>query len=158
VTPTAVHGAEAGEARPAGSATTMRTGADDRRPPPPGSPGVVGADRRDDSIVRGRRCVRPSTSARGDVRHAARHDRPGPAIGGPTPSTVPASTVFDAPPTSRVTSRAAIEAESLLTLVLVLVVVWLALELVGEVFELFVGLLDLFPTVIGLLIVALIGL
>jgi hypothetical protein len=53
-------------------------------------------------------------------------------------------------------SRAAIEVEDLLKVVLVLVVVWLALEIVGEVFDLFVGLLNLFPTVIGVLIVVLI--
>jgi hypothetical protein len=53
-------------------------------------------------------------------------------------------------------SRAAIEVEDLLKVVLVLVLVWLALEIVGEVFDLFVGLLNLFPTVIGVLIVVLI--
>jgi hypothetical protein len=53
-------------------------------------------------------------------------------------------------------SRAAVEVEDLLKVVLVLVVVWLALEIVGEVFDLFVGLLNLFPTVIGVLIVVLI--
>ena len=46
--------------------------------------------------------------------------------------------------------------EDLLKIVLVLVVVWLALEIVGEVFDLFVGLLNLLPTVVGLLIVVLI--
>ena len=53
-------------------------------------------------------------------------------------------------------SRAAVEVEDLLKVVLVLVVVWLALEIVGEVFDLFVGLLNLLPTVVGLLIVVLI--
>jgi hypothetical protein len=53
-------------------------------------------------------------------------------------------------------SRAAVEVEDLLKVVLVLVVVWLALEIVGEVFDLFVGLLNLFPTVLGLLIAVLI--
>jgi len=52
--------------------------------------------------------------------------------------------------------RAAVEVEDLLKIVLVLVVVWLALEIVGEVFDLFVGLLNLLPTVVGLLIVVLI--
>ncbi|RCU47101.1 hypothetical protein DU504_07180 [Haloplanus salinus] len=55
-------------------------------------------------------------------------------------------------------SRAAVEVEDLLKIVLVLVVVWLALEIVGEVFDLFVGLLNLLPTVIGVLIVVLIAL
>jgi hypothetical protein len=55
-------------------------------------------------------------------------------------------------------SRAAVEVEDLLKVVLVLVVVWLALEIVGEVFDLFVGLLNLLPTVIGVLIVVLIAL
>lgn len=55
-------------------------------------------------------------------------------------------------------SRAAVEVEDLLRIVLVLVVVWLALEIVGEVFDLFVGLLNLLPTVIGVLIVVLIAL
>ncbi|AZH24073.1 DUF7554 family protein [Haloplanus aerogenes] len=53
-------------------------------------------------------------------------------------------------------SRAAVDVDDLLKLVLILVVVWLALEIVGEVFDLFVGLLNLFPTLIGLLIVVLI--
>jgi len=53
-------------------------------------------------------------------------------------------------------SRAAVEVEDLLKVVLVLVVVWLALEIVGEVFDLFVGLLNLLPTVVGVLIVVLI--
>jgi hypothetical protein len=53
-------------------------------------------------------------------------------------------------------SRAAVEVEDLLKVVLVLVVVWLALEIVGEVFDLFVGLLNLLPTVIGVLIVVVI--
>ncbi len=55
-------------------------------------------------------------------------------------------------------SRAAVEVEDLLKVVLVLVVVWLALEIVGEVFDLFVGLLNLLPTVMGVLIVVLIAL
>ena len=55
-------------------------------------------------------------------------------------------------------SRAAVEVEDLLKIVLVLVVVWLALEIVGEVFDLFVGLLNLLPTVMGVLIVVLIAL
>lgn len=55
-------------------------------------------------------------------------------------------------------SRAAVEVEDLLKVVLVLVVVWLALEIVGGVFDLFVGLLNLLPTVMGVLIVVLIAL
>jgi hypothetical protein len=52
--------------------------------------------------------------------------------------------------------RAAIEAESLLKLVLVLVVVWLALEILGEVLDLFTALLGPFRPLLGLVVVLLI--
>jgi hypothetical protein len=43
-----------------------------------------------------------------------------------------------------------------LKIVLVLVVIWIGLEIVGEVFDILFGLLGVFRPVIGLLIVALI--
>jgi hypothetical protein len=53
-------------------------------------------------------------------------------------------------------SRAAVDVEDLLKLVLVLVLVWLALEIVGEVFDVFFGLLGFIPNIIGLVVVVLI--
>jgi len=52
--------------------------------------------------------------------------------------------------------RASLDVESLLKIVLVLVVIWIALEIVGEVFDILFGLLGMFRPVIGLLIVVLI--
>ncbi|WP_251329001.1 DUF7554 family protein [Haloplanus pelagicus] len=52
--------------------------------------------------------------------------------------------------------RASLDVEDLLKLVLLLVVVWLALEIVGEVFDIFFGLLGFLPNVLGLLVVVLI--
>jgi hypothetical protein len=52
--------------------------------------------------------------------------------------------------------RASLDVESLLKIVLVLVVVWIALEIVGEVFDILFGLLGAFRPFIGLLIVVLI--
>ncbi|SEL00517.1 DUF7554 family protein [Haloferax larsenii] len=49
-----------------------------------------------------------------------------------------------------------IEVEDLLKLVLVLVVVWLALEILGEVLGLFTALLGPFRPVLGLVVVVLI--
>jgi hypothetical protein len=53
-------------------------------------------------------------------------------------------------------TRASLEVEDLLKLVLVLVVAWLALEVVGEVLDLFASLLGLFRPLIGLIVVVLI--
>jgi hypothetical protein len=53
-------------------------------------------------------------------------------------------------------SRAAVDAEDLLKLVLVLVVVWLVLEIVGEVLDLFTALLGPFRPLLGLAVVVLI--
>jgi len=52
--------------------------------------------------------------------------------------------------------RASIEAETLLKVVLVLVVVWLALEIVGEVLDLFAFLLGPLRPLVGLVVLALI--
>lgn len=52
--------------------------------------------------------------------------------------------------------RGDIGAEDLLKLILVLVVVWLAIELLGEVLELFTGLLGLLPDLLGFLIIVLV--
>jgi len=52
--------------------------------------------------------------------------------------------------------RASLDVGDLLKLVLVLVVVWLALEIVGEVFDLFFGLLGFLPDLLGLAVVVLI--
>lgn len=54
------------------------------------------------------------------------------------------------------TDRAAIEVETLLKIVLVLVVVWLVLEIVGEILQLTLGLLGFLPELIGLAVVVLI--
>ena len=52
--------------------------------------------------------------------------------------------------------RGDIDAEGLLKLILVLVVVWLAIELLGEVLELFTGLLGLLPDLLGIVIIVLV--
>ena len=52
--------------------------------------------------------------------------------------------------------RASLDVEDLLKLVLLLVVVWLALEILGTVLDLFTSLLGVFRPVIGLLVVVLI--
>jgi len=52
--------------------------------------------------------------------------------------------------------KAAIDVEDLLKLVLLLVVVWFALEIVDTIFGLFFGLLGFLPQFIGLVIVVLI--
>jgi len=54
--------------------------------------------------------------------------------------------------------RASIEAESLLRIVLALVVVWLVLEVVGEILELFTFVVGLIRPLLGLLVLALIAL
>ena len=54
------------------------------------------------------------------------------------------------------TTRASIDVEDLLKLVLVLVVVWLALEIVGEVVGLFTALLGPLRPLLGVVIVAVI--
>jgi hypothetical protein len=54
------------------------------------------------------------------------------------------------------TARASIDVEDLLKLVLVLVVVWLALEIVGEVVGLFTALLGPLRPLLGVAIVAVI--
>lgn len=48
--------------------------------------------------------------------------------------------------------RGALEAEDLLKLVLLLVVVWIALEILGEI----IGLLGLIPNVLGIVIIVLV--
>jgi hypothetical protein len=53
-------------------------------------------------------------------------------------------------------NRALLDVDDLLKLVLVLVVVWLALEVVGEVFDIFFGLLGFLPELVGLVVVVLI--
>lgn len=53
-------------------------------------------------------------------------------------------------------TRGDLEAEDLLKLILVLVVVWLAIGLLGEVLDLFTGLLGLVPDILGLVIVVLV--
>lgn len=52
--------------------------------------------------------------------------------------------------------RGELDVDDLLKIVLLLVVVWLVLEIVGEVLELTLGLFSLFRPVIGLLVAALI--
>lgn len=53
-------------------------------------------------------------------------------------------------------SRGGLEAETLVRIVLVLVVVWLALEVVGEVLEIFTALLGPLRPLLGLAVVAII--
>jgi len=53
-------------------------------------------------------------------------------------------------------TRGKLEAEDLLKLILVLVVAWLAIELLGEVLQLFTGLLGLLPDILGIVIVVLV--
>jgi len=53
-------------------------------------------------------------------------------------------------------SRAALEAEDLLKIILVLVVIWIAVEIVGEIIGAFASLLGPFRPLLGLLIVVLI--
>jgi len=52
--------------------------------------------------------------------------------------------------------RGNLEAEDLLKLILLLVVAWLVIGLLGEVLELFTGLLSLLPNLLGLVIVVLV--
>ncbi|HKJ58154.1 MAG TPA: hypothetical protein VKA37_02920 [Halobacteriales archaeon] len=54
------------------------------------------------------------------------------------------------------TDRAAVEVETLLKVVLVLVVIWLVLEIVGEVLNMAFGLFGFLRPILGLLILALI--
>lgn len=54
------------------------------------------------------------------------------------------------------TDRADVEVETLLKVVLVLVVVWLLLEIVGEVVEMTLGLFGFLRPILGLVILALI--
>ncbi|NHX37020.1 MULTISPECIES: DUF7554 family protein [Halolamina] len=53
-------------------------------------------------------------------------------------------------------TRGSLEAEDLLKLILLLVVVWLAIELLGEVLQLFTGLLGLIPDLLGIVIIVLV--
>jgi hypothetical protein len=53
-------------------------------------------------------------------------------------------------------TRGNIDAEDLLKLILVLVVAWLVIGLLGEVLELFTGLLGLLPDLLGIVIVVLV--
>ena len=53
-------------------------------------------------------------------------------------------------------TRGNLEAEDLLKLILVLVVAWLVIGLLGEVLELFTGLLGLLPNLLGVVIVVLV--
>jgi len=53
-------------------------------------------------------------------------------------------------------TRGSLEAEDLLKLILVLVVAWLVIELLGEVLELFTGLLGLIPDLLGIAIIVLV--
>lgn len=53
-------------------------------------------------------------------------------------------------------TRAALEAEDLLKIILVLVVIWIGVEIVGEIIGAFADLLGPFRPLLGLLIVALI--
>ncbi|KPN29778.1 hypothetical protein SY89_00496 [Halolamina pelagica] len=53
-------------------------------------------------------------------------------------------------------TRGNLEAEDLLKLILVLVVAWLVIELLGEVLELFTGLLGLIPDLLGIAIIVLV--
>lgn len=52
--------------------------------------------------------------------------------------------------------RGALEAEDLLKLVLLLVVVWLGLEILGAVFDLFTDVLAFLPNVLGIVIIVLV--
>jgi len=53
-------------------------------------------------------------------------------------------------------TRGDLEAEDLLKLILVLVVAWLVIGLLGEVLELFTGLLGLLPDLLGVVVVVLV--
>ena len=53
-------------------------------------------------------------------------------------------------------SRAKLEAEDLLKLILVLVVAWLAIGLLGEMLDILGGLLGLLPDVLGVVIIILV--
>ncbi|QKY20642.1 hypothetical protein B4589_009720 [Halolamina sp. CBA1230] len=53
-------------------------------------------------------------------------------------------------------TRGNLEAEDLLKLILVLVVAWLVIGLLGEVLELFTGLLGLLPDLLGVVIIVLV--
>jgi hypothetical protein len=53
-------------------------------------------------------------------------------------------------------NRAALDVDDLLKLVLVLVVVWLVLEILGEVLDVVWGIFRLLPSVIGVVLVVLI--
>ena len=53
-------------------------------------------------------------------------------------------------------TRGNLDAEDLLKLILVLVVAWLVIGLLGEVLELFTGLLGLLPDLLGIVIVILV--
>lgn len=52
--------------------------------------------------------------------------------------------------------RGNLEAEDLLKLILLLVVAWLVIGLLGEVLELFTGLLAFLPDLLGLIIIVLV--
>lgn len=54
------------------------------------------------------------------------------------------------------TDRADVEVETLLKVILALVVVWLALEIVGEIVDIALGLFGFLRPILGLLILALI--
>jgi hypothetical protein len=54
------------------------------------------------------------------------------------------------------TNRAAVDVDTLLKVVLVLVVIWLALEIVGEVIDIAFGIFGFLQPVIGLIILVLI--
>lgn len=54
------------------------------------------------------------------------------------------------------TDRAAVDVDTLLKVVLVLVVVWLALEIVGEVIDIAFGIFGFLQPIIGLIILVLI--
>lgn len=54
------------------------------------------------------------------------------------------------------TDRADVDVETLLKVILVLVVVWLALEIVGEVVDIALGLFGFLRPILGLVILALI--
>jgi len=53
-------------------------------------------------------------------------------------------------------SRAAVDVEDLLKLVLILVVIWLALSIVEAAFDIFFGLFSFLPQLVGLVVVVLI--
>lgn len=54
------------------------------------------------------------------------------------------------------TDRGALEVEDLLKLILVLVVVWIALEIVGEILHVLTGIVRLVPPLLGVVVVVLI--